>query len=251
MRDTLRGVLLVVSMLVLPRESYAQGDASRDTTPARHSVPTIALSFAVGASIAAAFDGGWQRTISGPGPQSSTPLRDAARLGNTWGSPGAIVAAGALWLGARVLHDSTRAKLGGRALEALALSGIITGGVKGIAGRARPYADPGHPEDWALARGIRNGSYQSFPSGHATAAFAVASAITAELQRDRSPIARWAGPALYTLAAVTAFGRTYYNKHWLSDVVAGAGVGTVSGLIVVRWHADHPRSWIDGLLLGR
>jgi membrane-associated phospholipid phosphatase len=238
-------------LLALPRDLPAQGDASRDTAQARRSVPAIALTFAAGATVAAAFDGGWERTISGVGPQSSSALRDVARLGNTWGSPGAIVAAGALWLGARVLHDSTRAKLGGRALEALVLSGIITGGIKGIAGRARPYANPGHPEDWAFGRGIRNDSYQSFPSGHSTAAFAFASAITAELQREHAPIAGWAGPVLYSLAAVTGFSRTYYNKHWLSDVVAGAAVGTVSGLIVVRWHADHPKSWIDGVLLGR
>ena len=100
-------------------------------------------------------------------------------------------------------------------------------------------------------RGVRDDRYQSFPSGHATAAFAFASAITAQLDRDRSPIARWAGPVLYSLATVTAFARTFDNAHWTSDVATGAAVGTLSGLIVVRWHQAHAGSWIDRVLLGR
>ena len=200
---------------------------------------------------ASAIDGGWERTLQGSGSQSSAALQSAARLGDNWGSPGAIVTAGAIWLDGRLFHDSTRARLGGRALEALALSGTITGGIKGLAGRARPYADPDGPASWGFARGIHDARYQSFPSGHATAAFAFASAITAQLDRDRSPLARWAGPVLYSLAAVTAFARTYNDKHWTSDVVAGAAVGTLSGLAVVRWHEAHAGSWIDRVLLGR
>jgi membrane-associated phospholipid phosphatase len=179
------------------------------------------------------------------------PRRDAARVGNEWGSPGSIIAAGALWLGARAFHDSVRTRPGARALESLMLSGTVTGTIKGLAGRARPDASPGNPDSWTFARGIHDGRYQSFPSGHATAAFAFASAITAQLSRDRSPAVKWAGPVLCSLAGVDAFARTYDDAHWLSDVVAGAAVGTLSGLIVARWHDAHPGSWIDGILLGR
>jgi membrane-associated phospholipid phosphatase len=45
--------------------------------------------------------------------------------------------------------------------------------------------------------------------------------------------------------------RTYDDAHWVSDVVAGAGVGTLSGLTVTRWHDAHPGSWLDRILLGR
>ncbi len=224
---------------------------ARDSSARPLGTPVIALGFAVGTLAASPLDGRWDRTIGGAGPQGSNLLREFDRLGDNWGSPGAIVAAGTLWLGARVLHDSVRARFGARALEALALSGVVTGGIKGLAGRARPYADPGHPDSWVFARGIRDDRYQSFPSGHATAAFAFASAITAQLNRDRSPIAHWAGPALYALAGVTAFARTYDHAHWISDVAAGAGVGTLSGLTVARWHDAHRESWIDKILLGR
>ncbi len=229
----------------------AQGAATTDTATRATPIPVIAAGFAAGAIVAMPFDARWDRAVGASGPQASHLLREADRLGDNWGSPGAIVAAGALWLGARVLHDSVRARYGARALEALALSGTITGGIKGIAGRARPYADPGQPGSWVFARGIHDGRYQSFPSGHATAAFAFASAITSQLDRDRSPIRHWAGPVLYALAGVTAFARTYDHDHWTSDVVAGAGVGTLSGLIVSRWHDVHRGSWIDRILLGR
>jgi membrane-associated phospholipid phosphatase len=228
-----------------------QPAAPRDTAAHAVPIPVLATGFAAGTVVAMPFDARWDRAVGARGPQASHFLREAGRLGDNWGSPGAIVAAGTLWLGARVLHDSVRARYGARALEALALSGTITGAIKGIAGRARPYADPGQPESWVIARGIRDGRYQSFPSGHATAAFAVASAITAQLDRDRSPIRHWAGPLLYTLAGVTAFARTYDHDHWTSDVIAGAGVGTLSGLVVSRWHDAHRGSWIDKILLGR
>lgn len=223
----------------------------RDSAVHAVPIPVLAAAFAGGTLVAMPIDARWDRAVGASGPQASHLLREADRLGDNWGSPGAIVAAGALWLGARVLHDSVRARYGARALEALALSGTITGGIKGIAGRARPYADPGQPGSWVLARGIRDGRYQSFPSGHATAAFAFASAITSQLDRDRAPIRHWADPLLFGLAGVTAFARTYDHDHWASDVVAGAGVGTLSGLIVSRWHDAHRGSWIDKILLGR
>ncbi|HXD24049.1 MAG TPA: phosphatase PAP2 family protein [Gemmatimonadaceae bacterium] len=229
----------------------AQSDSTRDSTARPIPIPVLGAGFAAGALAAMPVDARWDRAVGGAGPQASHLLREADRLGDNWGSPGAIVAAGALWLGARIAHDSVRARYGARALEALALSGTITGGIKGIAGRARPYADPGQPGSWVIARGIRDGRYQSFPSGHATAAFAFASAITSQLNRDQSPIRHWAGPLLYALAGVTAFSRTYDHDHWASDVVAGAGVGTLSGLVVSRWHDVHRGSWIDKILLGR
>ena len=246
-----RGTVVLGALCAAVVRLAAQPVTAHDS--ASHATPILVLAggFGVGTLAAMPIDARWDGAVGAAGPQGSHFLREADRLGDNWGSPGAIVAAGALWLGARVVHDSVRARYGARALEALALSGTITGGIKGIAGRARPYAAPGEPGSWVIARGIRDGRYQSFPSGHATAAFAFASAITSQLNRDQSPIRHWAGPLLYALAGVTAFSRTYDHDHWASDVVAGAGVGTLSGLMVSRWHDVHRGSWIDKILLGR
>jgi len=64
----------------------------------------------------------------------------------------------------------------------------------------------------------------SFPSGHTSTAFASAEFMRQEY-KDVSP---WYGVAGYAAAAGTGFLRMYNNKHWLSDVVAGAGIGIMS-----------------------
>jgi len=65
---------------------------------------------------------------------------------------------------------------------------------------------------------------QSFPSGHTTTAFAAAEFMRQEY-KGSSPVF---GIAAYTAAAATGALRMYHNKHWLSDVVAGAGLGIAS-----------------------
>ncbi|HMI61901.1 MAG TPA: phosphatase PAP2 family protein [Puia sp.] len=64
----------------------------------------------------------------------------------------------------------------------------------------------------------------SFPSGHTAEAFASAEFMRLEY-KDVSP---WYGVAGYALATATGALRMYNNKHWMSDVVAGAGVGIAS-----------------------
>ncbi|QEC42075.1 phosphatase PAP2 family protein [Pseudobacter ginsenosidimutans] len=64
----------------------------------------------------------------------------------------------------------------------------------------------------------------SFPSGHTANAFAAAEF----LRREYKDVSVWYGVAGYAVAATTGYLRMYNNKHWLSDVVAGAGVGILS-----------------------
>jgi hypothetical protein len=61
----------------------------------------------------------------------------------------------------------------------------------------------------------------SFPSGHTANAFVAAEFMRQEY-KDVSP---WYGIAGYAVAATTGYLRMYNNRHWFSDVVAGAGVG--------------------------
>lgn len=65
---------------------------------------------------------------------------------------------------------------------------------------------------------------ESFPSGHTAEAFASAEFLRQEY-KDVSP---WYGIAGYAAATATGMLRIYNNKHWLSDVVAGAGIGIAS-----------------------
>ena len=64
----------------------------------------------------------------------------------------------------------------------------------------------------------------SFPSGHTATAFTGAELVRAEYG--------WGyGLAAYTVATGVAFMRMYNNRHWLNDVLAGAGVGIISAQI--------------------
>jgi hypothetical protein len=67
-------------------------------------------------------------------------------------------------------------------------------------------------------------SNNSFPSGHTATAFMGAELLRHEY-RNVSP---WIGVAGYTVAAGTGFFRLYNNRHWLTDVIAGAGIGILS-----------------------
>jgi len=90
--------------------------------------------------------------------------------------------------------------------------------VKAATGRARPDAAPGDPSDFDPFHGDA-----SFPSGHATVAFAFASAL------DEETHSAWVPWIAYPAAAAVGWSRVVQNKHWLSDVVAGAALGTWTG----------------------
>lgn len=64
----------------------------------------------------------------------------------------------------------------------------------------------------------------TFPSGHTTTAFGAAEFLNQEF-KDRSP---WFGVAGYLVATTTGILRMYNQKHYLSDVIAGAGLGILS-----------------------
>jgi membrane-associated phospholipid phosphatase len=64
----------------------------------------------------------------------------------------------------------------------------------------------------------------SFPSGHTGNAF-VSAEFMAQEYGDRSPIYGGVG---YAFATTTAILRVYNNKHWFSDIIAGAGFGILS-----------------------
>ncbi len=67
-------------------------------------------------------------------------------------------------------------------------------------------------------------SNNSFPSGHTATAFMGAEYLYQEY-KDVSP---WIGVAGYAVAAGTGFFRMYNNRHWLTDIIAGAGIGILS-----------------------
>jgi hypothetical protein len=79
-------------------------------------------------------------------------------------------------------------------------------------------------KSWSHERRPDGSDFASFPSGHTAEAFVGAEFMRLEY-KDVSP---WYGIAGYAMATATGVLRMYNDKHWLSDVVAGAGVGIAS-----------------------
>ena len=98
---------------------------------------------------------------------------------------------------------------------AMITNGVITELMKRSFGRVRP----------------NGGCCKSFPSGHTSHSFTVAT-IANELYGKE------VGIAAYCLAALVATSRIHDNKHYLSDVIFGAGLGTAVGRGFALTHRD-------------
>jgi membrane-associated phospholipid phosphatase len=127
-------------------------------------------------------------------------------------------------------HARNTALLAG---EAVAGAEILTTVLKDIDRRRRPaeYA-PGADfgGSWFHAKGSWVRGIGSFPSGHAIAAFAVATVIS-----RRYPRRRWVPYVAYGLAGVVGFSRITLNSHYPSDVFMGAALGySISRFVVLR-----------------
>jgi membrane-associated phospholipid phosphatase len=112
---------------------------------------------------------------------------------------------------------------------AFAVSGIFEYTLKHLVGRPRP--------DAVLSGIVLLGpsfepDIDSFPSGHATSVFSVATVFASFYPRLRWP--------LYGVAAAVALGRVYLQRHYVSDVVAGALIGVVIASQLLRYRPLRP-----------
>jgi membrane-associated phospholipid phosphatase len=115
-------------------------------------------------------------------------------------------------------------RTGGRLAATLAFAGAASMASKLVAGRPRPEYSPD-------ADGYVPFSGQAaMPSGHTAMAFAFATALSDDIDRT------WATVGLYTLATGVGWSRINDNRHWLTDVAAGAALGITSArLMNGRW----------------
>lgn len=75
-------------------------------------------------------------------------------------------------------------------------------------------------------------SKTSFPSGHTATAFMGAEFLYQEYKN----VSIWYGISGYLVATGTGFFRIYNDRHWLTDIVAGAGIGILSTKIAYWIH---------------
>jgi membrane-associated phospholipid phosphatase len=124
-----------------------------------------------------------------------------------------------------IFDDPKVRNLGLQLVESCAYAGIVTTAIKSASGRSRPYVGKGNM-DWHPVQ--FNTDQTSFPSGHATLAFAVSSVMANYLDNIYWKVG-W-----YTIATLVGTARIYHDKHWLSDVVMGSAIGYFIGDYVSR-----------------
>ena len=178
--------------------------------------------------------------LQNPNTQANHFFKNAATDVRVLADPGSVIIGVSMYGVGKIAGWKNVADFGLHGLEAVAVAGIATTFLKGVAGRARPFVSiDTNPHDFHFGRGFSNGNFQSFPSGHATAAFALASTVTSESQRWW-PHQTWiVAPTMYGAATLVGLSRMYNNKHWASDVVLGAAIGTFSRIKVVRYSHGH------------
>lgn len=116
------------------------------------------------------------------------------------------------------------------AMEAHLFAALLTCGLKRLTGRVQPGAGQGAHHFDPFTRD------DAFPSGHASGVFAVA-AVFAD---------RYGGPVpilAYGAAGLVAASRVVLDRHWASDVVAGAALGIAVGRGLSRRHAQNRRGF--------
>jgi len=121
-----------------------------------------------------------------------------------------------------ILHDPYKVKTGLLAGEAYVDGEILDLAIKAVTRRKRPSDVPAGTSfnDTFFNGGKSPFSDSSFPSGHAIAAFSVATVIAHRYRQHR-----WVPWAAYGLAAAVSFSRVTTSAHFPSDVFLGAALG--------------------------
>ena len=161
----------------------------------------------IGSAIAYQMDDSVQDWFLNNQPLPESINRFGDRCGNFYSGIFVLTASGIL------SYQSNSLQKFEYAFATLGTNGLVTVILKDIIGRERPNGS----------------SHRSFPSGHTSHSFATAT-IFKELFGWK-----WGVPT-YSLAIITAVNRLQDNKHYLSDVVFAAGLGTAFGLGFSKSH---------------
>lgn len=133
-----------------------------------------------------------------------------------------------------IIGSSDVKLIGFEALSVLVISQVIVHALKKILSRERPYKIIEQLNTF----GINLKDY-SFPSGHTTASFSIATAIAVNIPR--------LSILVFTIAIIVAISRIYLGVHYPTDVAAGIFLGIGTALVVHFYLIEYIYTIIDGL----
>lgn len=147
---------------------------------------------------------------------------------------GTIIAPVSLYFAGLMRRDSRMQRTALLSGEAVADAEILTTVLKDIDRRVRPitFSRQGNYWDsWFDSKGSRLRGNGSFPSGHAIAAFSIATVVAHQYRTHR-----WVPYVAYGMAGLVGFSRLSLSAHFASDVFAGAALGySISRFAVLRY----------------
>jgi membrane-associated phospholipid phosphatase len=164
-----------------------------------------------------------------------------------------MITGGLVWGIGRLGNDRGTADVAFHTTEAIATTAMVIQVVRGALGRGRPYVldddngekRNGDPREFKFLRGFTSYNYRSWPSMHAMASFAAASALSQEMRVRDTPHRGVIAPALYVAATMPAMARMYLDEHWASDIAMGVFLGVFAGQKAVLYSHAHPDNRVD------
>lgn len=161
----------------------------------------------------------------------SMPIWDKTMEGVSFSVyPAMPITAGSIWAYGYFNDDKEMMRNGYKSAISIGIANGISFGLKKVIQRDRPFVT--YPNE--IIQRTHVGPL-SFPSGHTTAAFASATALTLSTKKWQFAI-----PA-YAYASLVGYSRMRLGVHYPSDVLGGMIVGIGSGLLT--WQID---KWIRG-----
>jgi hypothetical protein len=164
-------------------------------------------------------------------------VNDVLHAVEPFGNEYAIGVVGSFYIFGEIFKDPRAKTTALDAISASALaSGIITNVTKYAIGRSRPLDHEGAYKFQPFS------GRDSFSSGHTAEAFALASVIS---EHYPTP---WVQVTSYGIAGLVGYARISEGRHWTSDVLAGAAIGTFVGKTVVYFNQRHRRVAVQPLI---
>ena len=165
-------------------------------------------------------------------------LRELSDRGNQVGKgESLLVVSAALLTAGYLLRQSPLKRAGWETLIAHLVAGALNTLIKHLVGRGRPKFMHGSGSDFVPFGGA---GWDSFPSGHAMATFAVATVLAV-----RYPKVRW---LMIGVALAVSASRLFRGSHFLTDIVAGAVLGVLIGAVVAHPWSDRRAAFTSALM---
>jgi len=179
----------------------------------------LTLTAVLGAGLAVAmFDEDIQERVLERRNKTSQKLSDIASQGGNGLALSGLIAG--LYVTGEIAGERGLRRTALLSAESFIIASLLTSVLKFAVGRARPKSGEGSDSYHPFAA---KSGYASFPSGHSSGAWSVASVIAD--QTDSLII----DVTAYGLATLAAFSRVHDDKHWTSDVLLGSALGYAVG----------------------